>query len=112
MTGHDKMVVLMRYLGLAVLILSILGSQVGIAVIVAEWRGGTETIIERSATVPSGPSQAELDVRKCEAALEAAGSALTRETTGTTGLRTINENTIVFGPSVPGNINLLIERYC
>ena len=97
----------MRYLGLAVLILSILGSQVGIAVIVAEWRGGhTETIIERSTevAVPPRPSQAELNVRKCEAILEAAGNALRGE------LRTIER--IQLAPRIPSEIQELIDRYC
>ena len=37
---------MLRYLRLAVLILSILGSQVGIAVIVAEWRTDETEIVE------------------------------------------------------------------
>ena len=96
---------MLRYLGLAVLILSILGSQVGIAIIVTEWR--QETPVEQPVQQPvaSGPSREELDVRKCEAALEAAGDALSG------GPRSITER-VQLAPSIPPSVQGLIDRYC
>ena len=57
------MVVLMRYLGLAVLILSILGSQLGIAIIVSEWREAESGPI--GSPGPPGPV-AEAEAKPCE----------------------------------------------
>ncbi|KKN35804.1 hypothetical protein LCGC14_0779930 [marine sediment metagenome] len=96
---------MLRYLGLAVLILSILGSQIGIAIIVTEWR--QETPIEQSIpkSIDSGPSREELDVRKCEAALEAAGDALGREP------RSITDR-VQLSPNIPPAVQTLIDRYC
>ena len=97
-----------------IILAALVGSQFGIAIAVNEWRGRSrvETVIQQETLRDPIPSQTELDIRKCEAALNAAGAALTRETTDTAGLRTINENRIAFGPSVPDNINNLINRYC
>ena len=97
-------VLMMRYLGLAVLILSILGSQVGIAIIVTEWR--QEAPIEQPIQpVEFGPSREELATRKCEAALETAGDALSRES------RVVTER-IRLSPNIPPEVQKLIDRYC
>ncbi len=106
---HDKLVMRQK-LQFGVILLAVLGSQLGIAVIVTEWRSpDSETIIQQETLRESGPSKAELSTRKCEAALDAAGAALSRATTGGTLER------ITFRappPTIPDSIKDLIDRYC
>ena len=95
-----------------IILAALVGSQVGIAIAVNEWRGrsGVETVIQQETLRDPIPSQAELNIRKCEAALAAAGQSLGHPRDTETGLRLITERIIFV--DVPDNINYLIKRYC
>jgi len=95
--------VLKQWLIPAIVLLAVGGMGLGVGWSVNEWKDGDE-----AAPVQTGPTQAELDAQRCEAALEAAGnvqpsgggySSLTRGESGTH---------IV----IPQEIRDAIDRYC
>ena len=103
-----------QWIWLSVFILSSWAGAFGIAVSVHEWREEPlpEPVAEeRIAPIETGPTEAELDTRKCEAALAAAGLALSGPPTE--GFSAFSPGQIVsFSPNVPEDIQKLIDRYC
>ena len=86
--------------------LALLGGAFGISYAVFEWRHDDEAAVTSSAPVETGPSQAELDAQKCEAALKAAGESVSGDRA------TGNSRTITLSPRVPKIIQDTINRYC
>lgn len=93
--------------------LALLGGAFGISYAVFEWRDDDEAFdasnIERSideleGQTEAGPTQAELDAQRCEAALTAAGDAVSQGPTSGPGFATF--------PQVPAEIKAAIDRYC
>ncbi|MCJ7511235.1 MAG: hypothetical protein MUP14_10190 [Dehalococcoidia bacterium] len=60
-----------RWLIPAILLLAVGGLGLGVGWSINEWQDGNEA----SVPVRAGPTQAELDAQRCEAALEALGNA-------------------------------------
>ncbi len=69
----------LRVVAFVVYTLALLGGAFGISYGVFEWRHDEEAAATIPAPVQSGPSQAELDAQRCEAALEALGVAASTE---------------------------------
>ena len=62
----------------AVVLIAVGTMGLGVGWSVNEWQNGDETTPVPTATVETGPSQAELDAQRCEAALEALGQAASK----------------------------------
>ncbi len=85
---------MLRYLGLAVLILSILGSQVGIAVIVSEWRTSETEIVE-----VTEPQPAPRPLTRCEKMAGELASAQTEYAAEVIAFEMKRSDCIIYVPS-------------
>ena len=103
----------LRVAAFGIYTLALLGGAFGISYAVFEWRdsdGSDNTsaieqrIDELEQQIDAGPTQAELDAQRCEAALEALGNAVPAAG------RTIGEFTI--GGGVPLELRDAVDRYC
>ena len=83
--------------------MALLGGAFGISYAVFEWRDDDATSVTDSAPVQTGPTQAELDARKCEAALGAAGDYATTD---------VGSAFLSRGLGYPAEIQTQIDRYC
>ncbi len=99
----------LRVVAFVVYTLALLGGAFGISYAVFEWRDDVETFdasaIERRINdlerqKDAGPTQAELDSQRCEAALEALGTAAARPQV---------EGQITF---IPSGLPMAVDRYC
>ncbi len=93
--------------------LALLGGAFGISYAVFEWRDDDEAfdasaieerIDELEQGASAGPTKAELDAQRCEAALEALGNAVPAPG------RVIGDFTI--GGGVPNELREAVDRYC
>ena len=91
--------------------LALLGGAFGISYAVFEWRDDDNPPVateQPADPVQAGPSQAELDSQRCEAALEALGQAASKPPPEPDP----NLRIIRFGGGPPVELTEAVDRYC
>ncbi len=92
----------------AVVLLAVGGMGLGVGWSVNEWHDGNEPAPVGTAPAETGPTQAELDAQRCEAALEAVGQAASRPPNPEQSARSLEADP-AFGTSI---LATAVERYC
>ena len=90
-----------------VVLIAVGAMGLGVGWSVNEWRDGGEPAPATTATSETGPTQAELDAERCEAALAAAGNV--QPSGGGTGITGREQGTRIH---IPQEIQGAIDRYC